>query len=86
MSLHDYDVTTKAERDARRDRAKKRTSGPRSSVDHLTDQERDLLETIRALGVDIRRGWLANDRTGTPWQHGRVAVVGSRSWSHSIDS
>ena len=85
MSVLDYDRTTKAERDARKERALKRTSGPRGS-DHLTATERQLLETIRALGVDIRRGWLANDRTGTPWQHGRVAVVGERSWSHSIDA
>ena len=86
MSVYDYDHTTKAERDARKERAQRRKSGARSSVDYLTDQERELLAKLREMNLDIRRGWLANDRTGAPWQHGRVAVVGSRSWSHSIDA
>ena len=52
--LATFDQEAPAERKARRDRAKKRTSGARGS-DYLTAAERDLLDTIRALGWDIQR-------------------------------
>ena len=84
MSVLDYDVTTKAERESRRERAQRRTAGPLSAVDYLTEPERQLLETIRALGYDIQRKWIDHD--GELRQHGKTVVKAAPSWSHSIDA
>ena len=83
--MSDYNEETAEDRRRRRERALILTSGARSASDNLTDSERLLLMRLRAQGLDLRHGVLLNERRGEAWQHGRILVQGSPSWSHSID-
>ncbi len=67
---------------SRRQRAEKRASGARGS-DGLTDGDRALLETVRAIGFDIQRTWLLG-KNGQPFQHRRAVVKRAPNWYNSI--
>ena len=83
IDVYAYDAERPHERLTRKQRAEKLTSGARSSVDYLTDAERELLKFIRAEGFDLQRRWLTNDRTGQTWQHAKTVLKAAPSWSHS---
>jgi hypothetical protein len=76
-----FNRETPADRQRRKARAAELTSG-RAGADGLTDADRDLLAVLRRDGLDIRHGWLTNDRSGDHWRHDRVIVQGAPSWSH----
>jgi hypothetical protein len=77
--LTEFNAEPAEDRHARRARVKRLTAG-KPGADGLTDLERQLLQAIRRDGLDIRHGWLANERSGEHWRHGRVIVVGAPSW------
>jgi hypothetical protein len=65
------DHTTKAERDARKERAIARTSG-RRGADGLTDAERALLDGLRRSGYALAHGYIRDERRGAAYYHLRL--------------
>lgn len=66
-----FNRESRAEREARKQRIQALTQGARGT-DGLTDAERLLLATLRRQGLEIRRGWLMNERDGKPYPHERI--------------
>lgn len=75
MSVKDFNRETKADREARKERAAQITAGTRGP-DGLTVNERMLLTHLRTQGYEIRRSFMVND-SGF-WHHDRAVVRRAR--------
>lgn len=69
--LRSFNRETKADREARKERAAQLTAG-RRGPDGLTDLERMLLMRLRAQGLEVSTGRLQN--SGGTFQHKRVVA------------
>jgi hypothetical protein len=79
---HSYNRETKAERDARHQRARDITSGSRGADSyaapagyHLTAKEYALLTELRKQGITITSGVLVDERHNRTWQHARIVQM-----------